>query len=235
MDLPGHSRPAQSTRSVKRRALLTTAWAAPVAVATTASPAIAASPSVCPELQVDQGSWLSLEFDGVTKKGKWQKKSKAAVKFSLGDAKDYDWGALAFTADMDDVLVAARAYVFSLTWEIDMKVSEVKDWSVTKAATGKLFTYTFTYTGSPIVKPAATPLGYEPDGKSSRTFIRPVEFKVKVNQDQFENDETVSDGRRDYPVKTSYRVVYDVDVPGDRCDLTDQVYTRKGQLSLRPD
>lgn len=228
---------APAVNSMKRRALLTTAWAAPVAAVTTAAPALAGSPSTCPEVRLERGSWISLEFSGVTGNGRWQEDdSTCTVRLSVGDARDEDWGALAFMSDQNDVWVTARTYVYTLTWEIDMTFTSVPtNWTTSKTTSGGSYTYTMEYTGPAITKEASVPLNIEPPGGSPLVFIPPTEFGIAVNQNQFEDDEIVSDERRGYEVDTYYYVEYDVDVPGARCDLPDQVYTRESSLELWPD
>ncbi len=158
------------------------------------------------------------------------------MRLSVGKVKDYAWGALAFMSDQEDVYVTAYTYVYSLTWEIDMKFTKVpSNWKTSKTKSGSRYTYTMTYTGNPITKEASTPLGNEPRGDSPRTFIPPVEFGIEINQSQFKDGETVSDGRRGYDYDTSFHIEYNVDVPGARCDLNQQVYTRENSLDIWPD
>lgn len=223
--------------SVKRRTLLTTAWAAPVATVATAAPAFAASPSICPELQLERGAWMELAFAGVTWDGRWQTGTSAAtLRLSVGKVLDNAWGALAFMSDQNDVWVTARTYLYILTWEIDMSfTSTPANWATSKTQSGNLYTYSMEYTGPPITKEASVPLDVEPDGLSPLVFIPPTEFGIAINQNQFADGETVSDGRRGYDYDTFFRVEYDVDVPGVRCDLPDQVYTRARSLDIWPD
>lgn len=179
---------------------------------------------------------MELAFDNVTGDGEWQRRSQCNVRLSVGDAKDADWGALAFMSDQNDVWVTVRTYVYTFTWELDMDFTDVPDgWKTSKTRSRGLYTYTMEYVGDPITKEASVPLNDEPHGKSPLVFIPPTEFGIEVNRDQFRNGETVSDGRRGYDYDTFFRVEYDVDVPGARCDLPDQVYTRENSLDIWPD
>lgn len=179
---------------------------------------------------------MYLKFSNVDSRGRWQTgKSSANLRLSVGKVEDYAWGALAFMSDQNDVLVTVRTYVYSLTWEIDMMFTQVPaGWTTSKTRSGARYTYTMEYTGDTITKEASTPLDDEPRGDSPLVFIPPIEFGIEINKHQFTDGETVSDGRRTYPYDTFFRVVYDVDVPGARCDLVDQVYTRDNSLSMRP-
>lgn len=165
-----------SARAPLRRTLLTTAWAAPVAVVATATPAVAASPD-CPAIQPHSSAFSRMEFSNVWN-GRWQRGTSLSVVVEMG-APEYaappnGWAGVAFSSDTAGVETTLTSFSRTITVDFRLRFSSVSGWSIAEAPVGGgRWSYVFTYQGSSRTRSAVTPLRtVPPPPASTNTFPR---------------------------------------------------------------